>query len=116
MFDSRKERGVKRQQSLQDAQNAQICKRPAGPEGASSSDPIMLPTSIVHRTGLEAYLMQPSSTKILPKYVLAVTKNHCPNFVDVATKLADEINAGLVVNSRRAFKLRRDELALGSNW
>ena len=89
-------------------ENPKPKKRPAGNEAdpSSASDPLVLPVQMVHRTDIEAYLMQPAGCPP-PRYVLGVSKNSCPNYLDVANKLVDEINEGLIVNSRRAIKLRK---------
>ena len=96
-------------------------KRPASetepqtqlPTAAGASDGMVLPIKPNFRKDVEVYFLQPSGCPP-PRYCGTVTVKECPNYIDVANKLVDELNGGLIVNSKRALKIRKAELI--SEW
>ena len=104
ILDSQERRRVSKKRPAPDTPN-----QSALPVAASASDQMVFPITPNYRRNVEMYLMQPTGCPP-PRYCGTVTVKECPNYIDVANKLADELNGGLIVNSRRALKLRKTEL------
>ena len=92
-------------------------KRPAAKVPLDSSDPkladskdcIKLPIDLIHRTDVEAYLMQPVDC-FKPRYITALTAKQSPAYLKIMKVLRDEVNEKKIPNLRSKIKERKEEL------